>query len=350
MSREAAGGLAHNLGAFTMPLQLPNLDDRRYGDLVEEARNLIPTYAPTQWTNHNPSDPGITLIELFAFLSEMLIYRLNRVTSSNVLSFLILLNGPNWDPFHEGERELTQQEREEIARRLKEMSAPDLTRLVALQLPKSVLKLRRLERAVSCEDFETLALRGDAGVARVRCLPRRNLDADLERERPGHVSLIVLPRAVAGTETDPNLADLPRLIAAVENYLEPKLLLTTQLHVVGPRFLEVRIQMTVAPLPDELELNVKEQVVNAVRRFLNSLIGGEDGKGWPFGRDVFVSEIYSLVDQLPGVDFVTALSLTSPTPDRLVNNTEGEMVGIELKPYELVQVQITTADVTVQAL
>ena len=75
-----------------MPLQLPNLDDRRYADLVEEARALIPTYTP-EWTNHNPSDPGITLIELFAFLSEMLLYRLNRVTAANILSFLKLLNG-----------------------------------------------------------------------------------------------------------------------------------------------------------------------------------------------------------------------------------------------------------------
>src|ERR671923_1222116 len=78
-----------------MPLKLPNLDDRRYADLVEEARTLIPTYAP-EWSNHNPSDPGITLIELFAFLSEMLIYRLNRVTDANKRAFLKLLNGPEW--------------------------------------------------------------------------------------------------------------------------------------------------------------------------------------------------------------------------------------------------------------
>jgi hypothetical protein len=78
-----------------MPLQLPNLDDRRYADLVEEARSLIPTHAP-EWTNHNPSDPGITLIELFAYLTEMLIYRLNRVTDENKKKFLKLLKGSEW--------------------------------------------------------------------------------------------------------------------------------------------------------------------------------------------------------------------------------------------------------------
>src|SRR5439155_23487639 len=164
---------------LVMPLQLPNLDDRRYADLVEEALRLIPTYEP-EWTNHNPSDPGITLVELFAYLSEMLLYRLNRVTAANVLSFLKLLNGTDWNPFKEEEKKLTEREKVEIAARLKQLSAEELTQLIAQQLPRTVLKLRRLERAVSCSDFEILALEADARVARARCLPRRKLDGDPE--------------------------------------------------------------------------------------------------------------------------------------------------------------------------
>jgi hypothetical protein len=61
-----------------MPLLVPNLDDRRWADLVEEARSLIPRLAPA-WTDHNVHDPGITFVELFAWLAEMQIYRLNRV-------------------------------------------------------------------------------------------------------------------------------------------------------------------------------------------------------------------------------------------------------------------------------
>ena len=75
-----------------MPIQLPNLDDRTYDDLVAEGLHLIPTYAP-EWTNYNPSDPGITLIELFAYITELLIYRLDRVTDENKLAFLKLING-----------------------------------------------------------------------------------------------------------------------------------------------------------------------------------------------------------------------------------------------------------------
>lgn len=73
-----------------------DLDDRRYKELVEEARELIPKYAP-QWTDHNPSDLGMTLIELFAWLVEGLIYRLNRVPEKNYVAFLNLL-GITRDP------------------------------------------------------------------------------------------------------------------------------------------------------------------------------------------------------------------------------------------------------------
>src|SRR5690349_14060757 len=74
-----------------MPITLPNLDDRRYEDLVKEALAMIPAQAP-EWTNHNPSDPGITIVEMFAYLTEMLIYRLNRVTVENAVAFLNLLD------------------------------------------------------------------------------------------------------------------------------------------------------------------------------------------------------------------------------------------------------------------
>jgi hypothetical protein len=304
-----------------MPLQLPNLDDRRYADLVDEARSLIPTYAPA-WTNHNPSDPGITIVELFAFLTEMLIYRLNRVTSDNVLSFLKLLNGPEWKPFGKNPEQLTAAE-------------------IAEAVPETVLRLRKLERAVSSEDFEILALEADPRVGRALCLPRLNMVVDAERERPGHVSMIILPRFRRES-------DLPGIINSVETYLAPKLLLTTRLHVIGPQFLRVGIAASVVPLPDELELEVRQKVVEAVRAFLDPRSGGVDGDGWPFGRNVFVSEIIALIDRLPGVDYVTAVSFTPDAPDRLINNTDGDLIGVEVKPYELVDAVITVADITVQ--
>lgn len=77
-----------------MPLQLPNLDDRSFEQLMVEAQARIPGYTP-EWTNHGiESDPGITIVELFAFLTESFLYRLNRFPERNRLKFLQLLGIP----------------------------------------------------------------------------------------------------------------------------------------------------------------------------------------------------------------------------------------------------------------
>src|SRR5215472_2322891 len=73
-----------------MALPVPNLDDRRFQDLVNESKRLVQQSCPT-WTDHNVHDPGVTLIELFAWMSEQLIYRLNRVPDKVYVKFLELL-------------------------------------------------------------------------------------------------------------------------------------------------------------------------------------------------------------------------------------------------------------------
>ncbi len=73
-----------------MPLPDLNLDDRTFEDLFQELRRRIPTYTP-EWTDHNESDPGITLIQLFAWLSEIILWRLNRVPEKNFAKFLELV-------------------------------------------------------------------------------------------------------------------------------------------------------------------------------------------------------------------------------------------------------------------
>jgi baseplate J-like protein len=69
---------------------LPNLDDRRWADLVDEGRSLIPAFAP-EWTDHNVHDPGITLMELWAWVAEMDVYWLNRITDEHRRKFLSLI-------------------------------------------------------------------------------------------------------------------------------------------------------------------------------------------------------------------------------------------------------------------
>lgn len=314
-----------------MPLQSPDLDDRTYTDLVAEARTLIPTYAP-EWTNHNPSDPGITLIELFAWLTEILIYRLNRVTDANKCAFLKLLKGdPQW--------QLSTQ------------------KTLVEEIRDTVLTLRRPDRAVTDVDFERLALLADPRVARARCLPRRNLESENPHakatDKAGHISVIIVP-AANGNVTNPQPS--AELLQAVKNYLEPRRLLTTQVHVVGPRYVTIRVRLTLMLKRDALVDQVRTQAVAALESFLHPLTGGVESQGWPFGRDVYVSEIYALLDRLSGVDYVTKtdnrdeLLLTADEDATRLKYKEYDqqkvLVAVTIKPDELVAAQIQEQDIT----
>jgi hypothetical protein len=81
-----------------MPLELPVLDNRDFEQLLEEAKRRIPAHTP-EWTNFNvESDPGITIVQLFAFLTDNLLYRANRIPERNRLKFLHLLGIPLQPP------------------------------------------------------------------------------------------------------------------------------------------------------------------------------------------------------------------------------------------------------------
>ncbi|HEU0173932.1 MAG TPA: baseplate J/gp47 family protein [Blastocatellia bacterium] len=306
-----------------MPLPLPNLDDRKYKDLIDEGLALIPTHAP-EWTNHNPSDPGIALIELFAHLTEILVYRLNRVTPASLLSFLKLLNGSEWRPLEKQPDELTPEE-------------------IMEQIPQTVRNLRRLERAVTSRDFETLAMEASTDVARARCVPRRNLEDDKDLEIPGHVSVIVAPTEEAEMQNRD-------VVLPVLQYLKPKLLITTQLHVVEPVFVDLTIETTVILKPDQKaektidKGRLRTSVYRELERFFNPRPDpARNTQGWPFGRNVFISEIYALLDQLPFIDYVETVNLSSDKPGRELPDSD----GIEIRDYELVKLRPENIIVTI---
>ncbi|MFE9768352.1 putative baseplate assembly protein [Streptomyces sp. NPDC005808] len=73
-----------------MALPSPNLDDRRFQNFVDDAKRYIQQRAP-EWTDHNVSDPGVTLVETVAHMADQIVYRLNRVPEKNHLAFLDLV-------------------------------------------------------------------------------------------------------------------------------------------------------------------------------------------------------------------------------------------------------------------
>ncbi|MBI1296768.1 putative baseplate assembly protein [bacterium] len=73
-----------------MPIQIPVLDDRNYDSFVEELIARIPGHTP-EWTHVAPGDPGLTLIELFSWMADALLYRVNLIPERQRLAFLRLL-------------------------------------------------------------------------------------------------------------------------------------------------------------------------------------------------------------------------------------------------------------------
>jgi predicted phage baseplate assembly protein len=71
-------------------LPVPNLDDRRFQDLVDDSKRYVQSRCP-EWSDHNVSDPGVTLIETFAMVADQILYRLNRVPDRLYVRFLELL-------------------------------------------------------------------------------------------------------------------------------------------------------------------------------------------------------------------------------------------------------------------
>ena len=248
-----------------MPLSLPNLDDRRYDDLVAEALRIIPSFAP-EWTNHNSSDPGITLVELLAYVTELLVYRTNRITDRHLAAFVALATG-----------------------------RPAVEKIgLQQQMHAAALALRETQRAITAGDFEKLACEALPGIARAHCIPGRDARG---RERAGHVSVVVVPEA-----KDNEVAPAPDagMLAAVRAYMEPARLVTTRLHIVGPRYQGVRVSAEVVLKPDARWEKVRHSIEQALEGLL---------KTWRFGHPVYTSDVHRVIEQQRGVDAVAAVGL-----------------------------------------
>ncbi|HEY8550350.1 MAG TPA: putative baseplate assembly protein [Vicinamibacterales bacterium] len=159
-------------------------------------------------------------------------------------------------------------------------------------------------RAVTAADYEALAL-STPGVRLARAAARPNLDpAQPCLHATGVITVIVVPfqprqRPVPGAATR----------RAVARYLARRRLIGTRVVVVGPTYLEVGVRARVRALARIDPARLQRRIVAALERFFDPLSGGPDGSGWPFGRDVYRSEVLQAIDEVPGVDHVLSLEL-----------------------------------------
>lgn len=174
-------------------------------------------------------------------------------------------------------------------------------------------ELRAQSRAVTAEDFESLAKKATRRVGRVKCNPP---DRSGRQIPSGVVELLVVP-AVAEALRAGNLAALhvdDKLVQEVTQYLDDFRLLTTILRVREPQYLGIQVRAEIVPddyrVPDEVAASVIDRLNHFITPLPLADNPAEPGyEGWPFGRDLYVAEIFSLIQQTPGVKHVLDVSV-----------------------------------------
>lgn len=161
-------------------------------------------------------------------------------------------------------------------------------------------------RAVTLEDYERLAAE-TPGTRIARVTARANLHPDFPCFKAlGMVTVIILPFLPAGRPVPTQ-----GLIQAVASHLRPRRVIGTRVEVVGPTYLDVAVTAALQSKQGTDKARLQARALTALMTFLDPLVGGPDGKGWPFGRDVYRAEIMRILCEVAGVDHVTSLSLVS---------------------------------------
>jgi len=171
--------------------------------------------------------------------------------------------------------------------------------------------LKTVYRAVTSADYELLAMNTPGlRVARAKAIPRFH-PSQGDSEVPGIVTVIVVPHSQQA-----NPKPSTSFLKSVYRHMDTHRLLTTELFVIPPEYVEVTVKATVFIKPKSEPSRVKEDVEKGLMDFLDPIKGGVDKMGWPFGRPVYRSEIYEIIDGVVGVDYVTSLLLKREGEDQ----------------------------------
>jgi predicted phage baseplate assembly protein len=184
-------------------------------------------------------------------------------------------------------------------------------------------EVRAQQRAVTAEDYVVLAKGASRAVARVKCLtPDRAGNGKAASLAPGMLDLLVVPAVFEAMR----VGDLGKLqlddalIQTVSKHLEQFRLLTTTVRVREPQYLGIKVTAEIVASEFHQPDAVHERVLEALRHFITPLalerpgeqpdeLFGPDWDGWPFGRPLFISELFSLIQRVPGVKHVLDVRL-----------------------------------------
>jgi len=161
-------------------------------------------------------------------------------------------------------------------------------------------------RAVTSDDFEQLALDAPGiRVARAKSIPNY-IPGSPNNPVYGAVTVVIVPFSRKGTDTPKPGKGFLRTLC---NHLDKFRLITTDLYIIGPEYVKISVTCKIRKKKISSSIEVKNRVNKALEEFLSPLQGGPDREGWPFGRSVYPSEIYQVIDKVEGVDYASCVSI-----------------------------------------
>jgi len=173
--------------------------------------------------------------------------------------------------------------------------------------------LRTRFRAVTAADYEYLTLHKFPEIARVLCLQTRLAGRRAGALSPGRVYVIVVPglpeEEARGYIPLSRLAIPDELRERINDYLNERRPLTAQLEARAAGYRRVRAEVTVIGEPGVDERQLARDIISALELLINPLVGGPDGTGWPFGRELYLSDLYARVQQVKGLRYVHEIKM-----------------------------------------
>ena len=163
--------------------------------------------------------------------------------------------------------------------------------------------IRHRMQAISLSDYEDLAHEASPAVAVARALPATHPTG---RPAAGWVRVVIQPHS-----QDPQPQPSFGLRRQVERYLQARTPAATalQVSVTGPDYQPVGVEASIVPIDPSAAGIVRDAVIAALMAFLHPVTGGPEGRGWPFGRAVYLSDVAAVVEAVPGLDHVETLQL-----------------------------------------
>ncbi|HEU4422528.1 MAG TPA: putative baseplate assembly protein [Pilimelia sp.] len=189
------------------------------------------------------------------------------------------------------------------------------------------LQLRTRDRAVTVEDYEYLAREAAPDVARVRCVP--------VPEDPGAVRLLVVPAVTNALELQfAELRPPDETLSRIASHLDERRCIGSRISVEPPFYQGVTVVARLRAKPRVAAATLQARAVEALNQYLNPVVGGPEGRGWPFGRPVQSGEVFAVLQRVPGVELIEEVLLFGADP---VQGNRGPSVQrLELSPHALV--------------